>query len=520
MNITYPKLKVNRTTSPEVVPTIPGSNDHTDGTWRPTDIYEGELFLNLPANGLWTRYGATAQLINNYITEIELTGNTLELTRKDGSVLNTDLSSLISGLNIVSKTYTELKAMYDGSTLTPGQLYKMTDFATVHNILDGNTTSGDINTGVNEPLILLATSVNTFDKQAYSTLYPQDIIYYDITGGDTRDIAFFDDSTPIDNLKGIIYYRKDTIQNVETWYDFRNVKYRRWLVGATPWIAEGTYVAKDVYEYDSILYKCIKGHTGLTDTPDVDTTNWIKWLDKTQNWSWTSDKTQFNIGNIYTTNLIMSDPIDVYIFGDYYKWVNNVEIGKIYLDRVIEDFDYSSKLNNIVFNTTDSFYTCFSNVFGDNCFLNTVGNNFNNNTIGDVFRYNTVGYGFTTNTVGYGFIYNTVGSGFIYNTVGYSFNANTIGDVFRYNTVGYGFTTNTVGYGFIYNTVRTGFIYNTVGDKFKYNDLKYSPTSTNFSTATHVYADYNCEIFRNSAGVLRLKYVDDADVDKIVDITA
>ena len=460
-----------------------------------------------------------SKILNDiYTTGATLSGTTAIFTRNDSNTYQLDLNCL-GGLGIVNKTYAELKAMYDGSTLTPGQLYKITDFATVHNILDGNTTSGDINTGTTEPLILLATSTNAFDKQAYSTLFPKDIIYYDITGGDTRDIAFFDDSTPIDNLKGVIYYRKDTIQNVECWYDFRNVKYRRWLVNATPWVASGTYVAKHVYEYNSILYKCIKNHTGLTNTPDVDTTNWIKWLDKTQNRSWTSDKTQFNIGGITTTNLIMSDPIDVYTFGDYYNWVNDVEIGKIHLDYVIDNYSYSSKLNNIVFNTTDSLYTCFSNVFGDNCFNNTVGNYFNINTVGYGFNNNMVGDSFNNNTVGNYFYNNTVGNDFSNNTVGNDFFNNTVGDGFNFNTVGNYFFYNTVGDGFNYNTVGNAFDTNTVGNNFRYNDLKYSPTLVNFTTATHVYADYNCEIFKSSTGNLRLKYSTDTN-DIITEITA
>jgi hypothetical protein len=467
---------------------------------------------------------------------------------------NTDVDNLPE--IIISKTYSELYLMYTGSTLISGQKYILSDYKTTHNILDGNTTTGVIETGTTEPLILLATSINTFDKQAYSTLFPKDIIYYDITGGDTRDVAFFDNGTPIDNLKGIIYYRKDTVQNVECWYDFRNVKFRRWLVSATPWVASRTYVATNVYEYNSILYKCIKGHTGVLTTPNLDTTNWIKWLDKTQNWSWTSDKTQFNIGNVSTTNLIMSDPIDIYTFGDYYNWVNDVEIGRINLDYIINNYDYSSKLNNIVFNTTNSLYTCFSNVFGDNCFnntvgsefyYNTVGNEFDNNTVGMTFQYNTVGNGFNTNTIGMTFQYNTVRDRFQNNTVGMTFQYNTVRDRFQNNTVGDDFNNNTVGNYFQSNIVRNIFKFNmvenyfrknnvgdsfngnivrnrfetnTVGNGFKCNDLKHSVSSINFTAATHVYAYYNCEIFKNSADVLRLKYVDGSDADVIVDITA
>lgn len=38
-------------------PTVPVSNDHNDGTWLSTDIYEGELFLDVFANKLYTRVG-------------------------------------------------------------------------------------------------------------------------------------------------------------------------------------------------------------------------------------------------------------------------------------------------------------------------------------------------------------------------------------------------------------------------------------------------------------------------------
>jgi hypothetical protein len=47
-------------------PTVPTSNDHRDGTWLDTDIYEGELYLDVISNQLYTRIG-------NDIYEISLT---------------------------------------------------------------------------------------------------------------------------------------------------------------------------------------------------------------------------------------------------------------------------------------------------------------------------------------------------------------------------------------------------------------------------------------------------------------
>lgn len=46
-------LKISDTESE--VATIPTTNDHTDGSWIGTDIYKGELFLNITDNVLQTR---------------------------------------------------------------------------------------------------------------------------------------------------------------------------------------------------------------------------------------------------------------------------------------------------------------------------------------------------------------------------------------------------------------------------------------------------------------------------------
>ena len=448
-----------------------------------------------------------------------LTGTTLIFERNDSENYSVDISELTLSTGFVEKTYSELYNMFTGSTLTEGQYYKITDFKTLHKILDeSGSYTGDSWEGSSEPLVLLAISSSKFDKQVYSTLYPQDIIYYDITGGDTRDIAFFDTGVAITGLKGVIYYRKDTIQNVECWYDFRNVKFRRWLVSATGWLSGDSYTEKDVYLYIDTLYKCTSSHTGDIRPPSAAPERWIKWLDKTQNWSWTSDKTQFNIGDITTDNLVMSNPIDIYTFGDYYKWLNDVHIGRIYLDYTIDNYEYSTRLNNIVFNTTDDLYTCYSNTFGENCLNNTIGNGFYYNTIGNEFYYNTIVNDFYSNTIGNGFYYNTIGNKFYYNTIGNGFYSNTIGNGFYYNTIGNEFYSNTIGNNFRYNTIGNEFYYNTIGNGFRHNDFKYCPSLANFTTATHVYGNYNCEIVKNSTGTLRLKYMD-GDNDTIANIT-
>jgi len=49
------RIKIKRSTVSATVPTIPSSNDHTDGTWIATDIYKGELFFNQADGILWSR---------------------------------------------------------------------------------------------------------------------------------------------------------------------------------------------------------------------------------------------------------------------------------------------------------------------------------------------------------------------------------------------------------------------------------------------------------------------------------
>ena len=59
-------------------PTIPTSGDHEDGTWLPTDLYTGELFMNSADNKLWIRTdngiieiggtaGGTSSFIGDYV---------------------------------------------------------------------------------------------------------------------------------------------------------------------------------------------------------------------------------------------------------------------------------------------------------------------------------------------------------------------------------------------------------------------------------------------------------------------
>ena len=122
-------------------------------------------------------------------------------------------ADLIDGLTTVSIQYLDLVNLKDSNLLVEGTFYKINNFRTKHII---QNSANILNTGSSEPLIVLATSINKFDIQAYSTIYPNDTIEYD-----------FDDNLCEDGItdrNGKIIYRKDNYKLLSTHYDWRAVK--------------------------------------------------------------------------------------------------------------------------------------------------------------------------------------------------------------------------------------------------------------------------------------------------------
>lgn len=75
------RMLVKQSTTPGEVPTIPPSDDHTDGSWIETDIYVGEQFFNSADGIMYTRsdngievVGGGAGAIKEYFAIITQTG--------------------------------------------------------------------------------------------------------------------------------------------------------------------------------------------------------------------------------------------------------------------------------------------------------------------------------------------------------------------------------------------------------------------------------------------------------------
>ena len=236
---------------------------------------------------------------------------------------------------VIEVTYDELVNLKNTSSLVKGQNYLLTDYETTYTQPVTNVSKSS---GVIEPLIITATDVDKLHNQCKSTLYPQDIVYYEITGdiGNGYGTEGF--------TKGKIYRRIDTQRNNDIGTDWRHVKYDRGGV-------------------DKLLFE---DYTGCLN-------NVIKtyYLLNTVVGNYFSYNT---VGNGFTYNTV----------GDNF---NSNTVGNGFFNNTVEN--YIS--NNIVGNNFSS------NTVGNGFSSNTVGNDFSSNTVGNYISNNTIGNDFSNN---------------------------------------------------------------------------------------------------------------------------
>jgi hypothetical protein len=347
------------------------------------------------------------------------------------------------------------------------------------------------------------------------------IVLLDLTEEDydnyDADSLYVETIYALGDAYGWITRRQDTHTNIDVPFDFRSRKYRRFEV-----------------DLSSINSNLGTGYWGQGDDfRDQGTTGNYKDLFSI-NWKETD-----------SYNIEWKSP-----GGPDRLWYNGFNDNVVFLGNVskveLEDGFYNNTLNA---NFKDS---TISNLFNNNTINNdfagsTIRNNFNNNLIGSRFRGNTTGNGFSGNTIGSDFQYNTlgntfqnntIGDAFEYNAVGTRFSNNTIGNNFVYNNILQEYTSNTVGNAFARNKIGSSFFGNTIGidfqsntfgetfanniigNTFQYNIVKFVISLTNFTSATHVYASYNCEIFRRSNNTLQLSYINGTNVIEYAAINA
>lgn len=233
-NVEYWRLVQKYSTISGITPTIPPSQDHSDGTWSDTDLYIGEFFMNVSDNLLWYRTidgihlvsgatGASGSFVGDYVPT---SGGTYS-----GGVFaptfssNTITSALITASAFNGQIFGSSGSVFygDGSNLTGivvgwngGTVSNPVDF--VNNVSFGNpivingpiSTVNDcvdfqsdvcVNGGVSASYFLGDGSGLTGIVATYSDTYTTDAylqgssIYFDRTNGGTA--SYFVDLTPI-----------------------------------------------------------------------------------------------------------------------------------------------------------------------------------------------------------------------------------------------------------------------------------------------------------------------------------
>ena len=131
----------------------------------------------------------------------------------------------------ISTTYAALKALRDGGTLAPGQMYRITDFVTT--TAQAETQSA----GHAFDLLVLAATQSQLTEQAWAVHHSGDTYFQNAKleawqlkyslDNDTTRFAWADAT----NGKGVIYWMRDEYGN-ECPYDFKNIMLARYQITA------------------------------------------------------------------------------------------------------------------------------------------------------------------------------------------------------------------------------------------------------------------------------------------------
>lgn len=180
--------------------------------------------------------------------------------------------------------------------------------------------------------------------------------------------------------------------------------------------------------------------------------------------------------------------------------INNVtlENASNFSENIIETISACTLSSSFSKNKFKTFTNCSS-----------IGASFLNNK-GDIFDANTVGTDCKNNDFGPDFLQNTVASYFGFN--GYSSSQSS--NIFKSRT-----SNCTFGEYVADNTFNSNLYDCIFNDYLTKNEIKTELQMVNFSTATHIYSNYNCKIYKNSADVNRLAYYDAFDSEQTVNIT-
>lgn len=356
--------------------------------------------------------------------------------------------------NVQQVNYNTIINNITNQTLVPGVTYQLTDFQTTYN----QSVSNVAMVGPHESLFLLAVTPGAFAPIAYSSLFPQDVIYYNP----------LNDGRIPGSLMGYIYRRIDTEKNIDLPLDWRNILYRRYALNVTSIWANGTTYSKtsvviDPSDHTAIYFSKRDSNTGHALTTSA---YWYKfdWA----NGSFTSPtKDTWELGKNGTgvpinpsSNAGYSIPVTNTSFQDYKIFSTGVTTNTFNVSvKASEDINLLDSNNSVFYGSNIS-----ENIIGNKFINNTIGNFFQNNTIGDSFAYNSIASNFTFNNLDKLFYKNVIGTFFKNNKSGSSVDAQIVGTLAEANFFASYLRENVFGDSFINNTFGLAVRFNVIGN--------------------------------------------------------
>lgn len=154
-------------------------------------------------------------------------------------------------LQYFTVSYSQFLNYYNTSTLEPGGVYVISDFRTSHYIQytdangDGTGLGESVNFGSIEPIVVVATSNSTYNRDVKSLFYPDDEITW-IHKVPDREYDHY--NNPAGVGRGHIVYRKSALGNSRD-YDFRNVIFWRWNDGSGNYTIVRRVDAPNIFSY-------------------------------------------------------------------------------------------------------------------------------------------------------------------------------------------------------------------------------------------------------------------------------
>lgn len=378
----------------------PGTNIGLDFTTTP-----GQIIINATNNATFsgitsdslivTTPGSPSQVLTIELLPSVQSGNQL--------VLGSDGLPYVPANSggIISITRSALLSLIATSSLQIGQKYLITDYKTIYTQPISLVTI----TGASEPLIVTATTINQLAPEAKSTIYTNDIVFYNINNNTliVPGCTF-----------GYIYRRIDVTNNNDIPFDFRAIMFRRYgLNVVNTWSSSTTYTKNAVVVSGSTIY-ISRFNNNLNNILTLP--KYWRVLEWTNGQTVSPTKTNWVIGdNVISpsTDNYISIPIDNTVFTDYLLFSQGIT---------------SNTFNNII---KESFGQDIISA-NNSVFL---GSNIQNNSIGNLFTNNTISDFFENNHIGDSFRYNSIASNFTFNRVDDLFENSLIGTYFKNNSI-------------------------------------------------------------------------------------